>query len=156
LVLHLKYCRVVAYEAGPEGFFAQGDTGPDEEAVRYANELAEYDHNEKLPFLKQWSQTARRTLNDAQPKQRLSSRKFVSDRPSTRSSNTKKQTEFSFYRSNNKPEYSTRDAIFKVPKLAEPKQFSAWKNDFSFLNDPHTYVSLRQEGPSGYNYNYSY
>ncbi|XP_074600348.1 uncharacterized protein LOC141854532 [Brevipalpus obovatus] len=53
------HMRIVQYEAGPQGFVARGDVGPDQEALRISRQLAEDDFKEKLPILQHWSQVAR-------------------------------------------------------------------------------------------------
>lgn len=54
------HMRIVQYEAGPQGFIARGDVGPDREAMRIARQLADQDYQEKLPILQQWNQVAAR------------------------------------------------------------------------------------------------
>lgn len=54
------HMRIVQYEAGPQGFIARGDVGPDREAMRIARQLADQDYQEKLPILQQWNAVAAR------------------------------------------------------------------------------------------------
>lgn len=120
--------------------------------MKFANQLAEDDYNEKLPFLKHWNEVARRTANFNKPKKRMLFQNFSDNRLTNR----RKRIESSTFKNEDNSAYLNTESIFRAPKLATLKPPSVWKNDFSFLNDPHTYVSLNQEGPNGYKYNYSY
>jgi len=44
--------RVVEYRAGPQGFSASGDTGPDHETLRIANQIQEQDKQDKAQHIR--------------------------------------------------------------------------------------------------------
>jgi len=170
--------RVVQYEAGPEGFLARGDVGPDQEAMRIARLMAEEDYKEKLPFIQYWNQVAARTAHAPDwahaghhhhaHTHTVAEKLQALNPPATQDWSSGKAVSSFMQSVGYAPKAAAVQALPVVPALPAPAKIqpgtakqtaSAYKAAYHHqphLSGAHTHVTLNQGGADGFKYHYSY